>query len=436
MLPASRGSRARVEHCEYVVATAGFVLLRVVIRVPSSALSTTPAELVVIGTDGARRFPPLPGSDGVAGGEPGHTLCRVGFGVPVGLLEQPGQRAYLRLAGMGPLELAPEAPDARAPSLADDGRGGAASPTPGLEAMLQRSRSERAALQTELGRSRDQNAALAETIDQLREAVAGAESRATDSEQLAGPLRSRKVAVEDEADRLRRAATRASRRVVSLRERAAASERRVAVLSAKVTKARATRGRTGEVGRQNARRRTVLGVCLAVGVTALTMIAPPAARAPRAPQSEGAAFDLRAPLLAGVSAQGARDIPRDYLEAYKAAGERYHLDWALLAAIGKVESDHGRSPLPGVRTGSNRVGASGPMQIVRRTWHAYGVDADGDGRLDAYAPADAVFAAASYLRTLRASTGTDQALLAYSNGDQAAADAVAVAVAVKRYRAR
>ena len=45
------------------------------------------------------------------------------------------------------------------------------------------------------------------------------------------------------------------------------------------------------------------------------------------------------------------------------AGARYRIPWPVLAAIGKVESDHGRVRLPGVRSGSNWAGACGPMQI-------------------------------------------------------------------------
>src|SRR5829696_3760823 len=36
------------------------------------------------------------------------------------------------------------------------------------------------------------------------------------------------------------------------------------------------------------------------------------------------------------------DIPLDYLVAYQRAGARYSIDWAILAAIGKLECDHGR----------------------------------------------------------------------------------------------
>src|SRR3954469_4966006 len=36
------------------------------------------------------------------------------------------------------------------------------------------------------------------------------------------------------------------------------------------------------------------------------------------------------------------DVPSSYLKLYKAAGTRYGVDWRILAAIGKNESDHGR----------------------------------------------------------------------------------------------
>jgi hypothetical protein len=54
------------------------------------------------------------------------------------------------------------------------------------------------------------------------------------------------------------------------------------------------------------------------------------------------------------------DIPAGYLRLYQQAARRCRgLSWAVLAAIGKVESDHGRARLPGVRSGWNRAGAGG-----------------------------------------------------------------------------
>jgi cell wall-associated NlpC family hydrolase len=65
------------------------------------------------------------------------------------------------------------------------------------------------------------------------------------------------------------------------------------------------------------------------------------------------------------------DIPPDYLALYQAAARTCEgLGWGILAGIGKVESDHGRSPLAGVHSGANA---------------------------DVYDPADAIFAAARLL---------------------------------------
>ena len=41
------------------------------------------------------------------------------------------------------------------------------------------------------------------------------------------------------------------------------------------------------------------------------------------------------------------DIPGNYLALYQQAAARYGVDWAVLAAIGKVECDHGRLDAPG-----------------------------------------------------------------------------------------
>jgi hypothetical protein len=93
----------------------------------------------------------------------------------------------------------------------------------------------------------------------------------------------------------------------------------------------------------------------------------PAQRAPGRPT---------APPAPGRAARA--DIPARYLRLYQRAARACpRLSWALLAAIGKIESDHGRSPAPGVRSGVNRAGCcAGPMQFNLRngppsTWDAY-----------------------------------------------------------------
>lgn len=97
------------------------------------------------------------------------------------------------------------------------------------------------------------------------------------------------------------------------------------------------------------------------------------------------------------SAQALADIPADLLPIYMSAANRCGMDWSVLAAIGKIETDHGRSSLPGVSNGENYAGAGGPMQFLAATWAAYGVDGDGDGRADRYSPVDSVHGAANYL---------------------------------------
>lgn len=101
-----------------------------------------------------------------------------------------------------------------------------------------------------------------------------------------------------------------------------------------------------------------------------------------------------------------RDIPPEYLRWYLDAAQTCPgLGWNVLAAIGSVESDHGRSTMPGVRTGQNSAGAGGPMQFLAATWTGYGADGDHDGRKDRYNPADAIHGAARYLCANHAGQG-------------------------------
>lgn len=124
--------------------------------------------------------------------------------------------------------------------------------------------------------------------------------------------------------------------------------------------------------------------------------------------------------LGGVSATAPAeigDVPATYLRLYEAAAARYRVPWELLAAIGKVECDHGRDPDPScTREGAeNYAGAGGPMQFLASTWATYGVDADGDHRADRWNPADAIFGAARYLRASGATGDIQQAIYAYNH---------------------
>ncbi len=95
--------------------------------------------------------------------------------------------------------------------------------------------------------------------------------------------------------------------------------------------------------------------------------------------------------------------PGSYLELYKAAATRCPgLSWTVLAAIGQVESGHGRN------NGPSSAGALGPMQFMPATWKHYGVDGDGDGKKDIWSPYDAVPGAANYLCANKAGQGGER----------------------------
>jgi soluble lytic murein transglycosylase-like protein len=134
----------------------------------------------------------------------------------------------------------------------------------------------------------------------------------------------------------------------------------------------------------------------------------------------------------GGGGSGRADVPSAYRRLYAAAGRAYGVNWRLLAAIGKMESDHGRSTAAGVQSGLNFAHCcAGPMQICTvkscgNAWAKYGVDADGDGIVSVYDPADAIFGAAAIVHDLQALLGPHPKLLlaAYNAG----------AGSVRRYR--
>jgi membrane-bound lytic murein transglycosylase B len=160
-------------------------------------------------------------------------------------------------------------------------------------------------------------------------------------------------------------------------------------------------------------RRSVILACLFVlAVTAygvaeeLGVIDPPAQATPARKPVSG----QPAPSRAAVA-----DIPALYLRLYRQAGTRYRIPWPVLAAVGKVESDHGRARLPGVRSGSNWAGACGPMQLgcvpgsrAGNAWARY-------GRGRPHDPANAIPAAAPYLIAHGAHRTLDRAIFAYNH---------------------
>jgi len=117
------------------------------------------------------------------------------------------------------------------------------------------------------------------------------------------------------------------------------------------------------------------------------------------------------------------DIPAGYLALYESAATGCPgLSWSVLAGVGKVESDHGRSSEL-----VSSAGAEGPMQFLPGTWADYGADGDGDGRADPFDPADAIPAAARYLCALDIGHDVRAALVSYNCGNPGPACVAAAA---------
>jgi hypothetical protein len=129
---------------------------------------------------------------------------------------------------------------------------------------------------------------------------------------------------------------------------------------------------------------------------------------------------------AGHAEVMANERPSDAMaHVYLTAGFRFGIAPELLSAIGYNESRHGRSRLPGVRSGVNRAGCcAGPAQlcVVRscgRVWQQYRVDGNGDGRRRVHDAADGFSTAARYVVALRHMIGSDRPrllLAAYNAG--------------------
>ena len=136
------------------------------------------------------------------------------------------------------------------------------------------------------------------------------------------------------------------------------------------------------------------------------------------------------------SAAAIADIPTTYLALYEREGLRFGVDWAVLAAIGKLECDHGRSHAPGCNPPGtmNAAGATGPMQFLGSTWRVgtppmtvpqpgptardgagYATDGDGDGIANVWDPADAIAGAARLLRANGAPANYRAAIFAYNH---------------------
>jgi hypothetical protein len=123
------------------------------------------------------------------------------------------------------------------------------------------------------------------------------------------------------------------------------------------------------------------------------------------------------------NAFGLADIPSEYLELYEQASLQFSIPFPILAAIGKVECNHGRS-----NCGSpNAAGAIGPMQFLPSTFAQY-ENASGSLTPDITNPRDAIFAAAAKLSADNAQLDPRGALYSYNHADWYVAEVLAYAV--------
>jgi membrane-bound lytic murein transglycosylase B len=114
------------------------------------------------------------------------------------------------------------------------------------------------------------------------------------------------------------------------------------------------------------------------------------------------------------------------MKLYLLAASQYGLDWAKLAAVGQIESDHGRSAVRGIASGANYAGAAGPAQFITPTWSRYGVDGNHDGTISPYDPADAIPSMAAYLKASGAPGNWPAALFAYNHSRSYVANVLAL----------
>lgn len=119
------------------------------------------------------------------------------------------------------------------------------------------------------------------------------------------------------------------------------------------------------------------------------------------------------------------EIPPERLALYQEAGAAFSVPWEILAAVGKVECDHGRDLACLV---PNVAGAAGPMQFLPSTWARY-ASASGSPAPSIYHPRDAVHAAGAKLAADGVGRDPWAAVRSYNPSDAYVASVLAFALA-------
>ena len=189
-------------------------------------------------------------------------------------------------------------------------------------------------------------------------------------------------------------------------------------------------------------------------------LVPPTARSPRQDARVGARGTRSDDQFFEISSTGTNDVPEAALRAYRHAETAMRLadpgcdiSWTLLAAIGRVESNHGR--FAGAQLGSDGVSrpeirgprldgagafaaisdsdngtldrdavwdrAVGQMQFLPQTWRSVARDGDGDGQKNPDDIDDAALGSAVYLcgagGSLADAAGMSRAAFRYNHSD-------------------
>src|SRR3712207_3874924 len=184
---------------------------------------------------------------------------------------------------------------------------------------------------------------------------------------------------------------------------------------------------------------------------------------PTAPATTTSSSTSAAAAASGLAAGGIPSVAKAaYDSAAAAAPADCGISWSLVAAIGRVESDHGRfagavlqtdgrsTPrIIGIQLNGNGTAvirdtdrgrldgdtvydrAVGPMQFIPSTWARYASDGDGDASSDPFDIQDAARATARYLCAaggdLTTVAGQRRAVLAYNHSDSYVATVLTLA---------
>ena len=138
-----------------------------------------------------------------------------------------------------------------------------------------------------------------------------------------------------------------------------------------------------------------------------------------------------------ISLNYVKGVPEEYLPYYVSAGNKYGVDWYVLAAIHATETSYSTHP-----TMISSANAVGHMQFMKLTWvgnlydtgngqpppdlditdlkviqrgNGYGTDGDGDGKADPFNLADSIESAAKYLAKNGYATNPAKAIWHYNH---------------------